>query len=72
MSRQGRGRTTKSLYVLKLKATIIGYVPLLVVYGSFESLPGETYLLYSGAHISSPQFACILVVDFLRSVLFVR
>ena len=34
----GRGRTTQSLYVLKLRATIIGYIPPLVVYGSFEPL----------------------------------
>ena len=38
---------------------------LLVVYGSLKPLLGETYL----AHISSPWFACILAVDFLRSVL---
>ena len=68
----GRGRTTQSLYALKMRSTIIGYVPLLVVYGSFEPLLCETYLLHSGAHISSPWFACILAVDFLTSVLFVR
>ena len=67
-----RGQKTQSLYVLKLRATIIGYVPPLVVYGSFEPLLGETYLLHLGAHISSPWFACILAVDFLRSVLFVH
>ena len=38
----------------------------------FRASPRETYLLHSGAHIPSPWFACILVVDFLRSVLFVR
>ena len=70
VSRPGRGRTAQSLYALKLRATIIGYVPPLVVYGSFKPLLGKTYLLHSGAHISSPWFACILVVDFLRSVLF--
>ena len=29
----GRGRTAQSLYVLKMRATIIGYEPPLVVYG---------------------------------------
>ena len=53
VSRPGWGRIKQSLYVLKLRATIIGYVPLLVVYGSFKPLLGETYLLHSGAHISS-------------------
>ena len=67
----GRGRKTQSLYALKLRATIIGYVPSLVVYGSFKPLVGETYLLHSGAHISSPWFACILAIEFSRSVLFV-
>ena len=66
------GQKAQSLYVLKLRDTIIGYVPPLVVYGSFGPLLGETYLLHSGAQISSPLFACILVVDFLRSVLFVH
>ena len=71
VSRPSRGRTVQSLYVLNLRAAIIGYVPPLVVYGSFDPLLGETYLLHSGAHISSPWFSCILAVDFLRSVLFV-
>ena len=71
VSRPSRGRIAQSLYALKLRATIIGYVPPFVVYGSFEALLGETYLLHSGAHICSPWFACILAVDFLRSVLFV-
>ena len=71
VSRPGIGRIAQSLYALKLRATIIGYIPPLVVYGSFEPLLGESYLLHSGAHISSPWFACILAVDFLRSVLFV-
>ena len=48
----GRGRKTQSLYALKLTATIIGYEPPLVVYGSLNPLLGETYLLNSGAHIS--------------------
>ena len=68
----GRGQTAQLLYAVKPRATIIGYKPLLVVYGSFEPLLGETYLLHLGDHISSPWFACILAVDFLRSVLFVR
>ena len=71
VSQLGWGRTAQSLYALKLRAAIIGYVPPLVVFGSFEPLPGETYLLHSGAHISSPWFACILAVYFLRSVHFV-
>ena len=72
MSWLARGQTTQSLYALKLRATIIGYIPLLVVYGIFDPLLGETYLLHLGAHISSPWFACILAIYFLRSVLFVR
>ena len=54
VSQPGWGRKTQSLYVLKLRATIIGYVPLLVVYGSLKPLLGETYLLHSGAHLSYP------------------
>ena len=54
VSRSGWGRTTKSLYALKLRATIIGYVHPLVVYGSLKPLLGETYLLHSGAHLSYP------------------
>ena len=61
MSRPGRGQTTQSLY----EATIIGYVAPLVVYGSFEPLLGEAYLLHSGAHISSPWFDYILAIYFL-------
>ena len=59
VSRPGRGQTAQSLYVLKLRATIIGYEPPLVVYGSLKPLLGETYLLHSGAHISYP---CLLVI----------
>ena len=55
----GRGRTSQLLYALKLRATIIGYEPPLVVYGSLKPLLGETYLLHSGAHISYP---CLLVI----------
>ena len=40
----GRGQTTQSLYALKLRDTIIGYEPLIVVYGSLNPLLGETYL----------------------------
>ena len=72
MSQPGFGQTAQSLYVLKLRDTIIGYVPLLVVYGNLKPLLGEAYLLHSGAHISSPWFDCILVVYFLRNVLFVH
>ena len=72
VSQPGRGWTAQSIYAWKLRATIIDYVPLLVMYGSFKPLLGETYLLHSGGHISSPWFACILAVDFLGSVLFVR
>ena len=71
MSRPGRGQTAQSLYALKLRATIIGYIPPLVVYGSFNPFLGETNLLHSEANISSPWFSCILAVYFLRSVLFV-
>ena len=71
MSWLGRGQIAQSLYALKLRDTIIGYVPPLVVYGSFDPLLGDTYLLHSGAHLSSPWLACILATDSLRSVLFV-
>ena len=54
VSRPGWGRTTQSLYALKLRAIIIGYVPPLVVYGSLKPLLSETYLLHSGAHLSYP------------------
>ena len=67
-----RGRIPQSLYALKMRATIIRYITLLVVYGSFEPILGETYLLHSGAHKSSPWFSCFLVVYFLRSVLCVH
>ena len=43
------------------QATIIGYIPPLVVYGSLKPLLGETYLLHSGAHLSSP---CLLAFGF--------
>ena len=56
VSYPGWGRTAQSLYALKLRATIIGYIPLLVVYGSLKPLLGKTYLLHSGAHLSSPCF----------------
>ena len=62
MSRQGLGRTAQSLYALKLRATIIGYVPPLFVYGSLKPLLGETYLLHSGAHLSNP---CLLAFGFI-------
>ena len=55
----GRGWTTQLLYALKLRATIIGYKPPLVVCGSLKLLLGETYLLHSEAHISYP---CLLVI----------
>ena len=53
LSQPGRGRTTQSLYALKLRATIIGHTLLLVVYGSLSPLLGETYMLHLGAHLSS-------------------
>ena len=43
VSRPGWGRTAQSLYALKLRATRIGYMPLLVVYGILKPLLGETY-----------------------------
>ena len=61
VSQPGWGRTTQSLYTLKLRATIIGYKPPLVVYGSLKPLLGEKYPLHSGAHISYP---CLLVIGF--------
>ena len=54
VSRPGWGRTEQSLYALKLRATIIGYEPPIVVYGSLKPLLGKTYLLHSGAHLSYP------------------
>ena len=62
VSRPGWGWTAQSLYALKLRATIIGYIPLLVVYGSLKPLLGETYLLHLGAHLSSP---CLLAFGFI-------
>ena len=64
VSRPGWGRTAQSLYALKLRATIIGYIPPLIVYGSLKPLLGETYLLHSGAHLSSP-FYLHLALDFI-------
>ena len=55
----------QSLYALKLRTTIIGYEPPLVVYVSLKFLLGETYLLHLGAHISYPWFACDLALQFL-------
>ena len=52
VSRPGWGQTAQSLYALKLRASLIGYVPPLVVNGSLKPLLGETYLLHSGAHLS--------------------
>ena len=49
VSRPGWDRTTQSLYALKLRDTIIGYVPLLIVYGSLKPLLGEIYLLHSSS-----------------------
>ena len=59
VSQPGWGRTTQSLYALKMRATIIGYVPLLVVYGSLKPLLGETYLLHSGSSLILPLIACV-------------
>ena len=72
VSRPGWGRTTQSLYALKLRDTIIGYVPLLIVYGSLKPLLGETYLLHLGSHLSYPWFACFLAIFFLRCMLSAR
>ena len=41
VSQPGWGQTAQSLYALKLRATIIGYVPPGVVYGSLKPLLGE-------------------------------
>ena len=62
VSRPGWGQTAQLLYALKLRATILGYIPLLVVYGSIKPLLGETYLLHLGAHISYPWFGCDLAL----------
>ena len=61
VSRPGWGRTAQLLYTLKLRATIIGYVPPLVMYLSLKPLLGETYLLHLGAHLSYPW---LLVIGF--------
>ena len=60
VSQPSWGRTAQSLYALKLRATIIGYIPPLVVCGSLKPLLRETYLLHSGANLSSPWLAFIL------------
>ena len=65
VSRPGWGRIVQLLYALKLRATIIGYKPPLVLYGIIKPLLGETYLLHSGAHISYPWFSCDLDLHFL-------
>ena len=39
VSRPGRGWTTQSLYAMKLRATIIGYIPPLVLYSKFRASP---------------------------------
>ena len=65
MSWPGKDQTTQSLYALKLRTTIIGYEPPLVVNVSLKPLLGETYVLHSGAHISYPWFACDLALHFL-------
>ena len=62
VSRPGWGGTAQFPYALNLRATIIGYVPPLVVYGSLKPLLGETYLLHSGAHLSIP---CLLEFGFI-------
>ena len=49
--RLGWGRI---VYALKLRATIIGYVPPLVVYGILKPLLGEKYPVHLGAHLSCP------------------
>ena len=66
----GWGRTAQSLYALKMRATIISYVPTLVVCGSLKPLLGETYLLHSGAHLSYPWFSYYFDLDFLRCILY--
>ena len=54
VSQLGWVQTAQSLYALKLRATIMGYVPPLVVHRSLKPLLGETYLLHSGDHLSYP------------------
>ena len=71
-SQLGWGRTTQLLYALKIRATIIGYVPMLVLYGSLKPLLSETYLLHLGAHLSYPWFSCCLDLDFLRCMFYAR
>ena len=54
----GLGWKAQSLYALKLRATIIGYVPPLVVYGSLKPLLGEKYLLHSRSSLILPLITC--------------
>ena len=64
VSQSGWGRTAQLLYALKLRATIIGYVPLLVVYGSLKPLLGKTYLLHR--ELIYPTLDCLcLALDFI-------
>ena len=72
MSWLGKVQTAQSIYALKLRATIFGYIRPLVVYGNIKPLLEEAYLLHSRAYLSSPWISFILAIDFLRSVLFVR
>ena len=69
VSQPGWCRTAQSLYALKLRATIIGYVPPLAVYGILNPLLGETYLRHSGSNLSYPWFVWLLAVVFLRCML---
>ena len=60
----GRGRTAQSLYALKLRATIIGYKPPLVMYGSLKPLLGDIPASFRISHIL-PLFACDLALHFI-------
>ena len=58
VSRLGWGRTAPSLYAMKPRATIIGYVPPLVVYGSLKPLLGDIPASFRSSLIL-PLIACV-------------
>ena len=53
----GRGQTAQALYVLKLRATIIGYEPSLIVYWTQASPRQDIPTSFESSHIL-PLFAC--------------
>ena len=58
VSRPGWGRPAQSLYVLKLRATIIGFEPLLVVTRASQASPRRDIPATFGSSLIQPLFAC--------------